>query len=133
MQLLGKLSQLLNYRSVFPPCHFRESPSCISNRPGLKHGVGVRCPESRHSSASHIHGIRSLCNHSPSFPSQGSEAVNPKAYPLADAQLTITILDIVQQAANYKQLKKGANEGKLSVLDYRASDRFVYPPCINSF
>ncbi|XP_061337745.1 uncharacterized protein LOC133284689 isoform X1 [Gastrolobium bilobum] len=38
------------------------------------------------------------------------EAVNPKAYPLADAQLTLTILDLVQQAANYKQLKKGANE-----------------------
>ncbi|KAL2927436.1 NHP2-like protein 1 [Bienertia sinuspersici] len=38
------------------------------------------------------------------------EAVNPKAYPLADAQLTITIMDLVQQAANYKQLKKGANE-----------------------
>ena len=38
-------------------------------------------------------------------------AVNPKAYPLADAQLTMGILDIVQQAANYKQLKKGANEG----------------------
>lgn len=37
--------------------------------------------------------------------------VNPKAYPLADAQLAITILDLVQQAANYKQLKKGANEG----------------------
>jgi len=37
--------------------------------------------------------------------------VNPKAYPLADAQLSITILDLVQQAANYKQLKKGANEG----------------------
>ena len=36
--------------------------------------------------------------------------VNPKAYPLADANLTNTILDIVQQAANYKQLKKGANE-----------------------
>mmetsp|Transcript_4401 Transcript_4401/g.15780 ORF Transcript_4401/g.15780 Transcript_4401/m.15780 type:complete len:93 (-) Transcript_4401:459-737(-) len=35
---------------------------------------------------------------------------NSKAYPLADANLTITILDIVQQAANYKQLKKGANE-----------------------
>ena len=42
---------------------------------------------------------------------QTAEAVNPKAYPLADAQLTITILDLVQQAANYKQLKKGANEG----------------------
>lgn len=88
------------------------------------------------------------------------EAVNPKAYPLADAQvhagcrtqrrhhetcttvllastvfcdckheikprnehaaaamlmpppqLSNTILDIVQQAANYKQLRKGANEG----------------------
>ena len=36
---------------------------------------------------------------------------NPKAFPLADAQLSITILDVVQQAANYKQLKKGANEG----------------------
>ena len=40
-----------------------------------------------------------------------ADAANPKAYPLADAALTITILDIVQQAANYKQLKKGANEG----------------------
>merc|ERR1712032_664145 len=36
--------------------------------------------------------------------------VNPKAYPLADAKLTQTILDLVQQACNYKQLKKGANE-----------------------
>lgn len=65
-------------------------------------------------------------------------AVNPKAYPLADAQvgartwpacsaprtpltlslcspmqLTNTIMDIVQQATNYKQLKKGANEGAI--------------------
>ncbi|XP_026412159.1 NHP2-like protein 1 [Papaver somniferum] len=38
------------------------------------------------------------------------EAVNPKAYPLADSQLAMTIHDLVQQAANYKQLKKGANE-----------------------
>eukprot|EP01116_Phalansterium_solitarium_P004009 TRINITY_DN14891_c1_g1_i1.p1 TRINITY_DN14891_c1_g1~~TRINITY_DN14891_c1_g1_i1.p1 ORF type:complete len:133 (-),score=51.36 TRINITY_DN14891_c1_g1_i1:199-597(-) len=37
-------------------------------------------------------------------------AVNPKAFPLADAQLTNTILDVVQQANNYKQLRKGANE-----------------------
>ncbi len=44
--------------------------------------------------------------------SKMSEAVNPKAYPLADAQLANTILDIVQQAANYKQLRKGANEGE---------------------
>eukprot|EP00941_MAST-03F_sp_MAST-3F-sp1_P005249 g5249.t1 len=33
-----------------------------------------------------------------------------RAYPLADASLTATILDLTQQAANYKQLKKGANE-----------------------
>uniref|UniRef100_A0A8V0Y1R2 H/ACA ribonucleoprotein complex subunit 2 n=1 Tax=Gallus gallus TaxID=9031 RepID=A0A8V0Y1R2_CHICK len=40
-----------------------------------------------------------------------SEAeVNPKAYPLADAQLTKTLLDLVQQSCNYKQLRKGANE-----------------------
>jgi len=37
--------------------------------------------------------------------------VNPKAFPLADASLSVTILDVVQQAANFKQLKKGANEG----------------------
>ncbi|KAA8499692.1 NHP2-like protein 1 [Porphyridium purpureum] len=37
-------------------------------------------------------------------------AVNPKAFPLAEQQLTVSILDLVQQAANYKQLRKGANE-----------------------
>lgn len=36
--------------------------------------------------------------------------MNPKAYPLADTSLTVTILDLVQQAVNYKQVKKGANE-----------------------
>ncbi|GFS07294.1 NHP2-like protein 1 [Elysia marginata] len=39
-----------------------------------------------------------------------TEEVNSKAYPLADHELTKQILDIVQQACNYKQLKKGANE-----------------------
>jgi len=33
-----------------------------------------------------------------------------KAFPLADAQLTIALLDLVQSATNYKQTKKGANE-----------------------
>jgi len=32
------------------------------------------------------------------------------AWPLADAALTQTILDLVQQSAHYRQLKKGANE-----------------------
>merc|ERR1711934_630070 len=36
--------------------------------------------------------------------------IHPKAYPLADADLTKSIMDLVQQAANFKQLKKGANE-----------------------
>ncbi|WRT68681.1 ribonucleoprotein-associated protein [Kwoniella shivajii] len=35
---------------------------------------------------------------------------NPKAFPLANAQLTNQILDLIQQAQHYKQLKKGANE-----------------------
>ena len=39
-----------------------------------------------------------------------TDEVNPKAYPLADAQLTVKILDLVQQGTNYKQLRKGANE-----------------------
>jgi len=39
-----------------------------------------------------------------------STQVNPKAFPLADADLSNTILDLVQQASHYKQLKKGANE-----------------------
>ena len=33
-----------------------------------------------------------------------------KAFPLADAELTIALLDLIQQATNYKQTKKGANE-----------------------
>lgn len=46
---------------------------------------------------------------------QATEEVNSKAYPLADPQLTVTILDLVQQASNYKQLKKGANEATKSL------------------
>jgi len=39
-----------------------------------------------------------------------ADEVNPKAYPLAEQALTTKILNLVQQAANYKQLRKGANE-----------------------
>jgi hypothetical protein len=49
----------------------------------------------------------------PGFRAQAE--VNPKAFPLAEASLTVTILDVVQQAANFKQLKKGANEGALAL------------------
>ena len=41
---------------------------------------------------------------------QAEGDVNPKAYPLAEAALTTKILNLVQQAVNYKQLRKGANE-----------------------
>ncbi|KAF0990509.1 hypothetical protein HZS_3253, partial [Henneguya salminicola] len=40
----------------------------------------------------------------------GGDEVNPKAYPLADNQLSIKLMNIVNQAENYKQLRKGANE-----------------------
>ena len=33
-----------------------------------------------------------------------------KAFPLADTELTIALMDLVNQATNYKQTKKGANE-----------------------
>ena len=36
--------------------------------------------------------------------------MNPKAYPLAEQALSAKILNLVQQASNYKQLRKGANE-----------------------
>ncbi|CAB4424135.1 unnamed protein product [Rhizophagus irregularis] len=37
-------------------------------------------------------------------------AANPKAFPLADVELTNQILNLFQQALHYKQFKKGANE-----------------------
>ncbi len=37
-------------------------------------------------------------------------SVNPKAYPLAKPDMAGSILDLIQQAANYKQIRKGANE-----------------------
>ena len=39
-----------------------------------------------------------------------TDAVSDKAYPLAPDAFSKTVLDLVQQAANYKQIKKGANE-----------------------
>lgn len=38
------------------------------------------------------------------------EEINPKAYPLADATLTTKIMTLIQQATNYNQLRRGANE-----------------------
>ena len=35
----------------------------------------------------------------------------PLAFPVSDAALNQELLDLVQQASHYRQLKKGANEG----------------------
>ena len=40
---------------------------------------------------------------------------NAKAYPLAKQDLSNSILELIQQAANYKQLKRGANESTKSL------------------
>jgi len=53
-----------------------------------------------------------------------TEEVNPKAYPLADAALATKILNLVQQASNYQQLKKGANEAT-KTLNRRLSEFIV--------
>ena len=43
------------------------------------------------------------------------QIVNPKAYPLADKDLSVQILDLIELAVNYKQVKKGANESTKSL------------------
>uniref|UniRef100_T1GBV6 H/ACA ribonucleoprotein complex subunit 2 n=1 Tax=Megaselia scalaris TaxID=36166 RepID=T1GBV6_MEGSC len=39
-----------------------------------------------------------------------ADEVNPKAFPLADPQLTTKIMNLIQQSLHYNQLRKGANE-----------------------
>ncbi|PUU73851.1 50S ribosomal protein L30e-like protein [Tuber borchii] len=51
--------------------------------------------------------------------------VNPKAFPLGDEAFTQEILDIVQQASHYRQLKKGANEGFDQTLNRGISEFIV--------
>jgi U4/U6 small nuclear ribonucleoprotein SNU13 len=49
----------------------------------------------------------------PSRPTDVVTAPNqadPRAYPFAPADLVVEILDLVQQASHYKQIKKGLNE-----------------------
>ena len=42
---------------------------------------------------------------------QGKEAdVNPKAFPLATQDLSQTLMNLVRQAMEYQQVKRGANE-----------------------
>ena len=41
--------------------------------------------------------------------------ISPKAFPLAAPDLTLKILELLKQADNYKQLKRGANEATKSL------------------
>ena len=64
-----------------------------------------RAPRPTHNpplAALHPHRLHHLPN--------PTATMSEKAFPLADADLTIALLDLVQQATNYKQTKKGANE-----------------------
>lgn len=61
------------------------------------------------------------CPRPPVAQQADAAAVNAKAFPLADAQLSVTILDLVQQAANYKIMKKGANEATKALNRGQAS------------
>lgn len=54
------------------------------------------------------------------------------AWPIADEALSQKILDIVQQASNYRQLKKGANEGTIP-LSMRSSLFFFLRPRLTKF
>lgn len=59
------------------------------------------------------------------------QEINPKAYPLADGQLTVKILNLVQQASNYKQMRKGANEGIISFKQYcYGVIAYIYCSCV---
>lgn len=59
-------------------------------------------------SASEVDKMVTICDlgvaSSPVSPASQAQ-VNPKAFPCADAELAVTILDLVQQANNYKELK----------------------------
>lgn len=61
----------------------------------------------------------------PSNPVPATETAQQiKPYPIADPRLTVKILDLIQQAMHYKQLKKGVNE-VLKCLNKGASEIVV--------
>ncbi|KAG2274321.1 hypothetical protein Bca4012_045677 [Brassica carinata] len=74
------------------------------------------------------------------FRLQTGEVVNPKAYPLADSQLSITILDLIQQAANYnsfllllsatKTLNRGISEFVVMAADAEPLEILLHLPLL---
>jgi len=102
------LISLFSLRSFVPPKRPRRLVQLCSHGTRL---ASYASPRTHHHALQHVltqHGYVRIYV----AIRQADGAVNPKAYPLSDASLTGTILDVVQQASHYKkQLKKGANEG----------------------
>ncbi|KAG9390793.1 Ribosomal protein L7Ae/L8/Nhp2 family [Carpediemonas membranifera] len=48
-------------------------------------------------------------------------STNPKAYPLASEQLSKQIIDLVSQASNLNQIKRGANESTKALNKNKAA------------
>jgi ribosomal protein L7Ae-like RNA K-turn-binding protein len=68
-----------------------------------------RCFDPWKSNTSCLHFDPRSCSNN-NIQQQSLFKMSEKAFPLADAELTIALLDLVNQATNYRQTKKGANE-----------------------
>lgn len=60
-----------------------------------------------------------------------TDTVNPKAYPLASAELAPKLINLAQSAAKYGQLKKGANEGKQKFVSRVCQTFFTATKALN--
>merc|ERR1711939_795224 len=57
-------------------------------------------------------------------------SANPKAFPLADANLTNQLLDLVQQASHYKQLNRGIAEMIIMTADTEPIEILLHLPLL---
>ena len=66
---------------------------------------------------------------SPAYKSVIAQEQSSKAFPLSDTEMTRKILDLLQQSCNYKQLRKGANEGRQLRLSQSSAYFLTYKLC----
>jgi len=94
---LSKRESLLSVRLETPPPQNTKPPHTANKSVNSQHPRPPGSPLLSHSSLLVVKNQEAI-------------AMSEKAFPLADAELTVALLDLVQQATNYKQTKKGANE-----------------------
>ena len=96
-------------RGLFSHTHFINSIDLVSQVSLLDSGtLAVILCVSRYLSRNHVSKRR----YAPiTYMYAKTLAKNCAAWPLADPALSQQLLDLVQQAGHYRQLKKGANEG----------------------